>query len=176
MSADVTLAARIGAAVARHVDEVVAIRRDIHAHPEVSRAETRTTALLADRLRAAGLEPRLLPGTGLVCDVGPRPGDAVAAGSPDGAPSSAPGRVALRADIDALPLQDRCELPWASTVPGVAHACGHDVHTAVVLGAGLVLADLHAQGELRRGVRLVFQPAEEVQPGGSLDVLFFFYF
>lgn len=169
MSADVTLAARIGAAVARHVDEVVAIRRDIHAHPEVSRAETRTTALLADRLRAAGLEPRLLPGTGLVCDVGPEPGTATA-GANDGA-AVPPGRVALRADIDALPLQDRCGLPWASTVPGVAHACGHDVHTAVVLGAGLVLADLHAQGELSRGVRLVLQPAEEVQPGGSLDVL-----
>jgi len=169
VTADVTLAARIAAAAARHVDEVVAIRRDIHAHPEVSRAETRTTALLADRLRAAGLEPRLLPGTGLVCDVGPEPGGVTATGTPDDAPS--PGRVALRADLDALPLQDRCDLPWASTVPGVAHACGHDVHTAVVLGAGLVLADLHAQGELRRGVRLVFQPAEEVQPGGSLDVL-----
>ncbi|UKJ64266.1 amidohydrolase [Cellulosimicrobium cellulans] len=169
VTADVTLAARIAAAAARHVDEVVAIRRDIHAHPEVSRAETRTTALLADRLRTAGLEPRLLPGTGLVCDVGPEPGDVTATGTLDDAPSL--GRVALRADLDALPLQDRCDLPWASTVPGVAHACGHDVHTAVVLGAGLVLADLHAQGELRRGVRLVFQPAEEVQPGGSLDVL-----
>ncbi|MGN6238623.1 MAG: hypothetical protein ACTHNI_02675 [Cellulosimicrobium cellulans] len=76
MTADVTFAARIAAAAARHVDEVVAIRRDIHAHPEVSRAETRTTALLADRLRAAGLEPRLLPGTGLVWDVGPQPRDA----------------------------------------------------------------------------------------------------
>lgn len=145
-------------AAARH-DELVAIRRDIHAHPEVSRAETRTTALIADRLRAAGLEPRLLPGTGLVCDIGD---------VPEGATR---GRVALRADIDALPVQDRCELPWASTTPGVAHACGHDVHATVVLGAGLVLAELAARGELARPVRLVFQPAEEVQPGGSLDVI-----
>ena len=142
-------------------DELVAIRRDIHAHPEVSRTETRTTALIADRLRAAGLEPRLLPGTGLVCDIGGSDG-------PDGAVL---GRVALRADIDALPVQDRCELPWASTTPGVAHACGHDVHATVVLGAGLVLAALAERGELARPVRLVFQPAEEVQPGGSLDVI-----
>ncbi|MFC6304331.1 amidohydrolase [Oerskovia jenensis] len=142
-------------------DELVAIRRDIHAHPEVSRAETRTTALIADRLRAAGLEPRLLPGTGLVCDIGGAEG-------PGGA---AAGRVALRADIDALPVQDRCDLPWASTTPGVAHACGHDVHATVVLGAGLVLAALAERGDLPRPVRLVFQPAEEVQPGGSLDVI-----
>ncbi|MBE7702365.1 amidohydrolase [Oerskovia sp. Sa1BUA8] len=142
--------------------ELVAIRRDIHAHPEVSRTETRTTALVADRLRAAGLAPRLLPGTGLVCDIGEV--DEAADGGPR-------GRVALRADIDALPVQDRCELPWSSVTPGVAHACGHDVHTAVVLGAGLVLAALDGRGLLPRPVRLVFQPAEEVQPGGSLDVI-----
>jgi len=142
-------------------DEIVRIRRDIHAHPEVSRTETRTTALIADRLRAAGLEPRLLPGTGLVCDID----------GPEGAGGPGRGRVALRADIDALPVQDRCELPWSSTTAGVAHACGHDVHAAVVLGAGLVLAELAARGELTRPVRLVFQPAEEVQPGGSLDVI-----
>ncbi len=152
---------RVTAVAASFADELVAIRRDIHAHPEVSRAETRTTALIADRLRAAGLSPRLLQGTGLVCDIGGTEG-------PDGDPL---GRVALRADIDALPLQDRCELPWASTVPGVAHACGHDVHTTVVLGAGLVLAVLAQRGELNRPVRLIFQPAEEVQPGGSLDVI-----
>ncbi|MCB7136495.1 amidohydrolase [Cellulosimicrobium marinum] len=164
------LARELEASAARYADELVAIRRDVHAHPEVSRAETRTTGLLLERLRAAGLDPRPLPGTGLVCDVGPAPGDPVP--TADGASTvPAPDRVALRADIDALPVQDRCDLPWASTVSGVAHACGHDVHTAVVLGAGLVLADLHARVGLRRGVRLVFQPAEEVQPGGSLDVL-----
>lgn len=152
---------RVTEVAATFADELVAVRRDIHAHPEVSRAETRTTALVADRLRAAGLSPRLLQGTGLVCDIGSDVG-------PDGLPR---GRVALRADIDALPLQDRCELPWASTVPGVAHACGHDVHTTVVLGAGLVLAALADRGELTRPVRLIFQPAEEVQPGGSLDVI-----
>ena len=163
------LAGLVDRSAARHADELVAFRRDLHAHPEASRAEHRTTGLLADRLRAARLEPRLLPGTGLVCDIGPQPGEPVRGA--DGATSPAPGRVALRADIDALPLQDRCALPWASTVAGVAHACGHDVHTTVVLGAGLVLAEVHERVGLRRGVRLVLQPAEEVQPGGSLDVL-----
>ena len=138
-------------------DELVAIRRDIHAHPELGRTEVRTTALLADRLRAAGLEPRLLPGSGLVCDIGPGPAQ------------TGRQRIALRADLDALPVADTTGLPWASTNRGIAHACGHDVHTAAVLGAGLLLAQVADQ--LTTGVRLVFQPAEEVQPGGALDVL-----
>nr|WP_034648922.1 amidohydrolase [Cellulomonas sp. HZM] len=139
-------------------DELVAVRRDIHAHPELARTEVRTSRLIADRLTAAGLSPRLLPGSGVVCDIGPAHTDRGA-------------RVALRADIDALPLPDTCDLPWASEQRGVAHACGHDVHTTVVLGAGLALARLADEGLLPRGVRLVFQPAEEVQPGGSLDVI-----
>jgi len=140
-------------------DELVAIRRDIHAHPEVARTETRTTAVIAERLRAAGLEPRMLAGTGLTCDIGPTPAE------------SGHRRLALRADIDALPLVETTGLPFASTTHGVAHACGHDVHTTVVLGAGLVLAALHEAGQLERPVRLIFQPAEEVQPGGALDLL-----
>ncbi|WP_263120784.1 amidohydrolase [Cellulomonas sp. RIT-PI-Y] len=140
-------------------EELVAIRRDLHAHPELGRTEQRTTRMVADRLRAAGLEPRLLPGTGLVCDIGPNP--------------VATGRrwIGLRADLDALPVPETTGLPFASTVPNVAHACGHDVHTVAVLGAGLTLAALHAEGELDTGVRLIFQPAEEVQPGGALDVI-----
>ncbi len=139
--------------------ELVEIRRDLHAHPELGRTEQRTTRVVADRLRLAGLNPRLLPGTGLVCDIGP---SSVETGR---------RRVALRADIDALPVQETSGLPFASTTHGIAHACGHDVHTTAVLGAGLVLAELHAAGELPTGVRLVFQPAEEVQPGGALDVI-----
>lgn len=158
-SGNVASADRIAALVGGLHDELVAIRRDIHAHPEVARTETRTTALIAERLRAAGLEPRLLAGTGLTCDIGPTPAE------------SGRRRLALRADIDALPLVETTGLPFASTVHGVAHACGHDVHTTVVLGAGLVLAALHDAGELDRPVRLVFQPAEEVQPGGALDLL-----
>lgn len=141
--------------------ELVALRRDLHAHPEVSRAEVRTTAVVLDRLRQAGLRPRPLLVTGAVCDIGPERG-------PDGAALS---RIALRADLDALPVEDRCDTAWRSVVPHVAHACGHDLHTAVVVGAGLVLAALHEQGRLARPVRLVFQPAEEVQPGGAHDVV-----
>ncbi|HSK27948.1 MAG TPA: amidohydrolase [Jiangellales bacterium] len=138
-------------------DELVALRRDLHAHPELGRAEVRTTRVVRDRLEAAGLRPRVLEsGTGLVCDL----------------PGPADGPVlALRADIDALSVVDAKDVPYRSTVPGVCHACGHDVHTAVVLGAGLVLAELAGRGVLGVPVRLVFQPAEEVMPGGSHDVI-----
>lgn len=147
------IADRIRARVDAHLDELVALRRELHAHPEISNTERATTDRVAERLVAAGLTPRLLPGTGLVCDLGP------------GAVESGRQRIALRADLDALPLPDTCGEPWQSTVPGVAHACGHDVHTTAVLGAGLVLADL--ADSLRTGVRLIFQAAEEVQPGGA---------
>ncbi len=140
-------------------EELVEVRRDLHAHPELARTEQRTTTVVADRLRAAGLAPRLLPGSGLVCDIGPGPA------------VTGRRRVALRADIDALPVADTCGQPWRSAVHGVAHACGHDVHTAAVLGAGLALAALADAGRLTTGVRLIFQAAEEVQPGGSLDAM-----
>jgi amidohydrolase len=137
-----------------HERELVAVRRDLHAHPELGRSEHRTTALLVDRLAAAGLSPKpLSTGTGLVCDVGSGQGPV----------------VVLRADIDALPLDDEKLVPYRSTVPGVCHACGHDVHTTAVLGAGLALAE--AADRLDGRVRLVFQPAEELMPGGALDVL-----
>ena len=140
--------------LATHSAELVYLRRHLHAHPELGRAERETTALVARRLEAVGLRPRLLPsGTGLVCDVGNGDGPT----------------VALRADIDALPLQDEKDVPYRSTVPGVCHACGHDVHTTVLLGAGLALAE-HAD-ELAGRVRLIFQPAEERIPGGSIDVI-----
>jgi amidohydrolase len=152
-------ATRVTQLVATLQPELVEVRRDIHAHPELGRTEQRTTRLVAERLRLAGLSPRMLAGTGLTCDIGP---SSVETGR---------RRIALRADMDALPVQETTGLPYASTVHGVAHACGHDVHTTALLGAGLVLAELHEAGELPTGVRLVFQPAEEVQPGGALDVL-----
>jgi amidohydrolase len=79
--------------------------------------------------------------------------------------------VALRADLDALPVADTKDVPYRSQVEGVCHACGHDVHTAALVGAGLVLAKLHRHGALAGRVRLVFQPAEEQTPGGALDVV-----
>jgi amidohydrolase len=140
--------------IARHDAELVHLRRHLHAHPELGRAERESTALVARRLEAVGLRPRLLPtGTGVVCDVGSGSGPV----------------VALRADLDALPVQDEKDVPYRSTTPGVCHACGHDVHTAMLVGAGLAIAE---QAERLPGrVRLVFQPAEELVPGGSLDVI-----
>jgi amidohydrolase len=133
----------------------LALRRDLHAHPELGWNEVRTTEVLRRQLTEAGLSPQVLPtGTGLICDVGS--GDTC---------------VALRADIDALPVPDAVPAPHRSTVEGVAHACGHDVHTAALLGAGLVLAGMARDGVLDRRVRLIFQPAEEVMPGGALGVI-----
>jgi amidohydrolase len=139
-------------------EELIAFRRTLHAHPERSGEEHETTERVAERLRVAGLAPRLLPGgTGLVCDVrGPAPGRT----------------VALRADLDALAMDDEKDVPYRSQVPGVAHACGHDVHTTVVLGAGLALARVLTEpGAPAGGVRLLFQPAEEALPGGALEVI-----
>jgi amidohydrolase len=140
--------------LAPYADELLAMRRDLHAHPELGHHEVRTTQVIADRLSQAGLSPQLLPGTGLICDIG----------------ASGP-LVALRGDLDGLPLPDRTGQHWASTVDGVAHACGHDVHTIGVLGAGLALADLDRAGELPGRVRLIFQPAEELMPGGALELI-----
>ncbi len=135
--------------------ELVAVRRHLHAHPELSGQEFETAALVARELTRAGLHPRLLPKrNGVICDIGE--GDRV---------------IALRADLDALPLQDIKDVDYRSTVPGVTHACGHDVHTTIVLGAGLALAQLADQGELPGRVRLLFQPAEEVMPSGAPEVI-----
>ena len=140
--------------VDKHADDLVELRRDLHAHPELSWNEHRTTAKVADRLAEAGISVTRIPGTGLLADIG------------DTGPL-----VGLRADLDALPVEDTCGLPWASTNPGVAHACGHDVHTAGLVGAGLALAELHSRGQLPGRVRLLFQPAEEVMPGGALFLM-----
>jgi amidohydrolase len=141
-------------------ERLVAIRRDIHAHPEVGNHEHRTTAVVVDTLERAGLIAKVLPiGTGAYCDVLPAGYD------------ESDGLVGLRADIDALPIQDAKDVPYASTVPGVCHACGHDVHTTIVLGVGMVLARLREEKLLTRGVRLIFQPAEETSPGGAVDAI-----
>jgi amidohydrolase len=143
-----------------HLEELITFRRELHAHPELSGEEHETTARVAERLRVAGLEPRVLPaGTGLVCDL-PHAG------------AGAGPIVALRADLDALAMDDETTVPYRSQIPGVAHACGHDVHTTVVLGAGLALVRLlGAEGAPAGSVRLLFEPAEESAPGGAVDVI-----
>jgi amidohydrolase len=136
-------------------DELVAFRRDLHAHPELAWAEERTAAVIAKRLDEAGLACTALPRNGMVVAV---------VGDPAGP------TVALRADLDALAVDDLTADPWCSTVAGVAHACGHDVHATALLGAGLALAALrdHPGALLPGRVRLLFQPAEEIMPGGAL--------
>jgi amidohydrolase len=139
--------------ISAHTDDLSHWRRHIHANPELARHEYATTEFVATRLAAAGLSPELLPGgTGLTCDLGPDTGP----------------RIALRADMDALPLQELTGATYSSTVPGVSHACGHDAHTTILLGTGLALSEIP---ELPVGVRLIFQPAEEVMPGGALEVV-----
>ena len=207
-------ASRLEAYLAEREEELIEFRRDMHAHPELGRHELRTTAKLAERLEAAGLKPRPLPGgAGLVCDIDPAggvPSQTRVTGTPfddldldlaplaldagvdhahlgvdgmrveaaasllDGPVSHAAhpgGRLAIRADIDALPIQEADFLPFRSTVDGVSHACGHDIHTTTVLGAGLFLAEQARAGRLTHPVRLIFQPAEEVLPGGALDMI-----
>ncbi len=144
--------------VAKYDAELIDLRRDLHAHPELSWHETRTTELIANRLEQAGWTLTPLATTGVVAELGP-------------ADTADPRLVALRADIDALPVQDVTGEPWASTVRGVAHACGHDVHTTALLGAALALSELHERDELPGRVRLLFQPAEEVMPGGAKHLI-----
>ena len=141
-------------------ERLIAIRRDIHAHPEVGSHEHRTTALIVDHLERCGLVAKVLPiGTGAYCDVLP------------GGFDDSSGLVGLRADIDALTIPDGKTVDYASKNPGVCHACGHDVHTAILLGVGIVLSQLRDLDLLPRGVRLIFQPAEETSPGGALDAI-----
>ena len=141
----------LNAFLARYETELIGLRRDLHAHPEPANAERRTTRLVADRLAGAGRRPVLLQGsTGLYADIGP-------GGS----------RVALRADLDALPMDDEKDVPYRSAIPGMCHACGHDAHTAMLVGAGLFLAQRAASGLLADGVRLIFQPAEEAATGAK---------
>jgi amidohydrolase len=136
--------------VDKREDELIDLRRDLHAHPELSWQERRSTDLVAHHLDEVGWRLTRTGDSGLIADLG------------DDGP-----RVALRADLDALSVDDATTDPWRSRVDGVAHACGHDVHTTALLGAGLALAEVQAAGQLPGRVRLLFQPAEEVMPGGA---------
>ena len=123
--------------------ELTELRRDFHRHPELSFREQRTAGVVAERLGALGLAPRTGVGrTGVVAEIG--------SGTPI---------VALRADMDALPIQETGDADYRSTVPGVMHACGHDAHMTMLLGAARILRDALEPG--RGTVRLLFQPSEE---------------
>ena len=132
-------------------NDLVALRRDLHTHPELAWEERRTTDVVADCLAEVGIKHERIAESGLIADLGNEDGPL----------------IALRADLDALPVVDTTTDPWRSTAAGVSHACGHDVHTAALVGAGRVLAAVDAADPLPMRVRLIFQPAEEVMPGGA---------
>jgi len=135
-------------AAARKIEpDLIALRRDLHRHPELSFKETRTAALAAERMRRLGWEVRTGVGrTGVVAELRHGSGPL----------------VALRADMDALPIQEVGDHDYRSTVPGVMHACGHDAHVTMLVGAATLLTGLREHGELPTGtVRLLFQPSEE---------------
>jgi amidohydrolase len=125
--------------------ELIELRRDLHRHPELSFQERRTAGIAADAAASLGYRVRREVGrTGVVAELG------------SGRPV-----VALRADMDALPIQEANEVPWRSATAGVMHACGHDAHVAMLVGAARLLAHEHSAGRLAGTVRLLFQPSEE---------------
>ena len=135
----------------RHFDDIVAIRRDIHQYPEIGFDVHRTAGIAADALRALDIPVKTGIGrTGVVGDL------------------EVPGaskRIALRADMDALPIQELTDVPYKSKINGKAHLCGHDAHTAMLIGAARVLS--HLRDSLKTHVRFIFQPSEEALPGGA---------
>jgi amidohydrolase len=127
-------------------DELIRIRRDIHQHPELGFQEFRTASLVAETLQEIGLNPRTGVGrTGVVADIGSGEGPT----------------IALRADMDALPIDEQNDVPYQSKNDGVMHACGHDAHTAMLLGAAHLLKQSQVEDEWKGKVRLIFQPSEE---------------
>ena len=133
-------------------DELVAIRRDIHAHPETGMRETRTAALIRSELEKMGVDEIQQPlPTAVVALIHGKKG--------------AGKCVALRADIDALPVHEETGLPFASVNEGVMHACGHDLHTTMLLGAARTLC--HMRDQFAGTVKLIFEPSEDLMPGGA---------
>jgi amidohydrolase len=135
----------------QYAPDFISIRRHLHAHPELSYKEFRTSAFVQEKLSSAGIPFRVMAETGVVGMIeGRNPGKRV---------------IALRADMDALPIREENNVPYKSTNDGVMHACGHDVHTTILLGASTILHSLRKEWE--GTVKLIFQPGEEKNPGGA---------
>ncbi len=148
-------------AIAREIPDLIAIRRDLHAHPELGYEERRTSEVVQRELHKAGVafKANLAGGTGVFAHIP----------TSDGGKSANAKTVGLRADMDALPILETSGLPYASTITGKMHACGHDGHTTILIGAARVLAKLTKQAPhaLPRHVSFVFQPAEEGGAGAA---------
>lgn len=138
---------------AHELKSLIELRHDLHAHPEIGMQEQRTSRVIVEELQAIGVAYRsgLGGGTGVVAHI----------------PGGTGPTIALRADIDALPIKEATNLPYASKVDGVMHACGHDGHTAILLGAARVLHRMSESGLLPGPVTLIFQPAEENLGGAA---------
>ncbi|MCU0371047.1 MAG: amidohydrolase, partial [Bacteroidales bacterium] len=139
-----------------YLKEVIQLRRHLHAHPELSAKEVQTSAFISKQLKSWGIEHQTgIAGYGIVGLIrGSKPGDKV---------------MALRADMDALPVQEANNVPYASVNKGIMHACGHDVHMASLLGTARILKSL--ENEICGTVKLIFQPSEEKYPGGALPMI-----
>ncbi len=151
-AADAARAQRIAQAAESLRPQLVATRRDFHMHPELSNREERTSRIVAERLRALGLED-------VKTGVGKYGVTALLKGAKPGP------IVAVRADMDALPIQEINDVPYKSQVPNVKHACGHDAHTTVELGVAEVLSKMRS--EIAGTIKFIFQPAEEGPPAGE---------
>nr|GFB26052.1 hypothetical protein [Tanacetum cinerariifolium] len=145
-----SMKSEIRARAAALAPELSALRRHLHTNPELSFKETQTAAFVTKKLEELGLQPYAVAGTGVVALIEGQSGGPV---------------VALRADMDALPIQELSDVPYKSQNPGVMHACGHDVHTTCLLGAAQLLTEL--KGQFKGTVKLIFQPGEELLPGGA---------
>jgi amidohydrolase len=149
---NMSLLENIKALSSKFSQDIVSTRRHLHANPELSYQEFKTAAYVASTLRSFGMEPvEGIATTGVLVEIkGKNPGKKM---------------VALRADMDALPIREANDVPYKSTNEGVMHACGHDVHTASLLGTARILHEL--RGEFEGTVRFLFQPGEEKNPGGA---------
>lgn len=148
---NMSLESKIKALAKEYAGEIVANRRYLHTNPELSFQEFNTQKFVAEKLKELGIQPEPIANTGLVATIEGR---------------NAENRVVgLRADMDALPIYEKNDVPYKSQNEGVMHACGHDVHTASLLGTAKILTQL--KGEFDGTVKLVFQPAEEKAPGGA---------
>jgi len=146
-----TIETKIKTLAKKYSEEMIGVRRHLHANPELSYLEFETSKFVQQKLRELHIPFEIKATTGVVGLIpGKNPGKRV---------------VALRADMDALPIIEENDLPYKSTVPGVMHACGHDVHTSCLLGAAKILSEL--KDEWEGTVKLIFQPGEEKNPGGA---------